>query len=464
MHIPGYNIIRKDRVERTHGGVCVYVQNQIKVEILSNFISPSFEVLWLKLRPRKLPRGISSIVLAAIYHPPGSDNLAMIDYLIDCLTRAEAMHSNCGIILMGDLNRLRTSSISRLFKLKQLVSFPTRGERTLDVILTNISQFFVNPEKMAPFGLSDHFTISLFPKIRNINTNRPRVVKSRDIRPSNKMALGRVLSTIDWSCLDLINSCEGKVDFFNQIVSDSLNLIMPIKTRTIHNNDAPWMSDKLKRSIKNRQRALQSGNSIEFKYYRNVVNMERKKCKSSYYDCKIKNLKHVKPKNWWSAVKKISGMDTITKSDLLSNLQIDDLDNLSDIEVANKINDKFLEPLQEFQPLQITVPNNDSISNVLTVSELDVWNCLNSLNPWKSGGPDNIPSWVFKEYAMILSLPVMKIINSSYTENKLPPIWKKANIIPVPKVTPAHDINQHLRPISLTPLHTFQSRRGIRGY
>jgi hypothetical protein len=40
---------------------------------------------------------------------------------------------------------------------------------------------------------------------------------------------------------------------------------------------------------------------------------------------------------------------------------------------------------------------------------------------------------------MILSLPVMKIINSSYTENKLPPIWKKANIIPVPKVTPAHD-------------------------
>ncbi|CAB4016222.1 Hypothetical predicted protein [Paramuricea clavata] len=237
---------------------------------------------------------------------------------------------------------------------------------------------------MAPFGLSDHFTISLFPKIRNINTNKPRVVKSRDIRPSNKMALGRVLSTIDWSCLDLINSCEGKVDFFNKIVSDSLNLIMPIKIRTIHNNDAPWMSDKLKRSIKNRQRALQSGNSIEFKYYRNVVNMERKKCKSSYYDCKIKNLKHVKPRNWWSAVKKISGMNTITKPDLRSNLQIDDLDNLSDIEVANKINDKFLEPLQEFQPLQVTVPNNDSISNVLTVSELDVWNCLNSLNPWKN--------------------------------------------------------------------------------
>ncbi len=59
------------------------------------------------------------------------------------------MHLNCGIIFMGDLNRLRTSSsISHLFILKQLVNFPTRGERTLDVIL-----------KMAPFGLSDHFMI-----------------------------------------------------------------------------------------------------------------------------------------------------------------------------------------------------------------------------------------------------------------------------------------------------------------
>ena len=120
----------------------------------------------------------------------------MIDYLIDCLTRAEAMHSNCGIILMGDFNRLKTSSISRLSKLKQLVNFPTRSERTLDVILTNMSQFFDNPEKMAPFGRSDRFTMSLFPKIRNINMNGPRAVKSHDIRPSNKMALGRVLSTI----------------------------------------------------------------------------------------------------------------------------------------------------------------------------------------------------------------------------------------------------------------------------
>ena len=174
------------------------------------------------------------------------------------------------------------------------------------------------------------------------------------------------------------------------------------------------MSDKLKRSIKKRQRALQSGNRSEFKYYRNVVNVERKKCKAAYYDNKIKSLKHVKPRNWWSAVKKISEMDTITRSDPSSNLHIDDFNNLSDLQIANRINDNFLEPLQAFQPLQLMNLSNDTTSNFLIVTELEVWKCLSSLNPWKSRGPDDFPSWVLKEYSIILSLSVMKTLNSSY--------------------------------------------------
>jgi hypothetical protein len=31
------------------------------------------ECLWLLLKPDRLPRGISSIILAAIYHPPIAD-------------------------------------------------------------------------------------------------------------------------------------------------------------------------------------------------------------------------------------------------------------------------------------------------------------------------------------------------------------------------------------------------------
>ena len=74
IDIPGFRIIRKDRMERIHGGVCLYIKKQIKCCILPELESSQFKELWIKLQPRRLPRGLSSIVLAAMYHPPGSDN------------------------------------------------------------------------------------------------------------------------------------------------------------------------------------------------------------------------------------------------------------------------------------------------------------------------------------------------------------------------------------------------------
>ena len=69
-------------------------------------------------------------------------------------------------------------------------------------------------------------------------------------------------------------------------------------------------------------------------------------------------------------------------------------------------------------------------------------NFLSSLDPWKSSGHDDFLPWALKEYSIILSLSVMKILNSSCVENKLTPIWKQANVIPVAIVTPVQDMNQ----------------------
>ncbi|PFX20627.1 RNA-directed DNA polymerase from mobile element jockey [Stylophora pistillata] len=55
------------------------------------------------------------------------------------------------------------------------------------------------------------------------------------------------------------------------------------------------------------------------------------------------------------------------------------------------------------------------------------------------------------EYADILAYPESSIMNCSFAENRLPPAWKMANVVPIPKVKPVEDISKHLRPISLTP-------------
>ena len=68
IHIPGYNIARKDRILDHHGGVCLYIKNSIAYQVLSQCQHPSLELLWVKARTHRLPRGITSIVFGIVYH------------------------------------------------------------------------------------------------------------------------------------------------------------------------------------------------------------------------------------------------------------------------------------------------------------------------------------------------------------------------------------------------------------
>ena len=168
IQIPNYNVVRKDRENSSHGGVCVFVHQNIHFNHLVELQSPNLEVIWIKIRPRRLPRTISCIIVGIIYHPPNSNNHILSGYLTECLFALEGYFPNCGIILTGDFNHFNTSPIVREFKLKQLIKFPTRGSNTLDQILKNLHSFYKDANRLPPLGLSDHCTTKIFPKERDL--------------------------------------------------------------------------------------------------------------------------------------------------------------------------------------------------------------------------------------------------------------------------------------------------------
>ena len=79
-------------------------------------------------------------------------------------------------------NRLKTRRLQNHFKLKQLVKFPTRGQATLDLILTNMAEKYAEPESFPPFGLSDHVTVIVAPKVRDAADNTRLSITTRDTR------------------------------------------------------------------------------------------------------------------------------------------------------------------------------------------------------------------------------------------------------------------------------------------
>jgi len=375
QHIPdsviainGYNIIRWDRKEAIHGGVCMFIKETIPFSVLDLSEvdeSPDFEVLWAKLRPTRLPRDLSSITSGVIYHPPSAPDSQMQGHLLKCLTSVESQHPKSGILLVGDLNRLNEATLKFNFNLKQIVHFPTRGKRFLDRILTNLKDFYYKAIERPKIGLSDHSSVEIQPKLRAKPSQLKKTIVSRDFRPSKRHAMQIYREKVDVPrLLDTVETCAAKVSLFENIVKTGLDLIISLGSKTNRRSEPPWLNDKLKNLIKRSQCALAKGTMDTFRTLRNCVNRERKICRAKYYEAKVSHLRENKPSAWWKEVKKLSGMSSASETRDDTSILLQHL-NFSPGDLANYITSAFLTPIQSFEPLAILLIHHKSTTKVM---------------------------------------------------------------------------------------------------
>ena len=165
---------------------------------------------------------------------------------------------------------------------------------TLDLIMTNLYEYYSEPKAFPPFGLSDHATVLVSPKNREKSVNPTKYVFKRDMCASRKVELGRYLSTMDWDLL--LSSCETCDELertLREVIHTRFDIIMPVKKVRINLKDAAWMTQELKTLILNRQKAFHrhGADSAIFTFYRNSVNRSRKRCKATFYNSKVGHLK-----------------------------------------------------------------------------------------------------------------------------------------------------------------------------
>ena len=71
----------------------------------------------------------------------------MQSHLFQTLSEVEAKFYSCGIIIAGDFNRLNVNQVIKHFRLKQIVKSPTRAEAIVDLVLTNMHEFYTSLRK-----------------------------------------------------------------------------------------------------------------------------------------------------------------------------------------------------------------------------------------------------------------------------------------------------------------------------
>jgi len=155
------------------------------------------------------------------------------------------------------------------------------------------------------------------------------------------------------------------------------------------------------------------------------------------------------PRNWWHAVKQITGHKQRSTEPLVGLAQ---LLHYCDIHaLADHINKFFQQVAADLHPLSdsTTPPPLDVSLSQFIIKRLDVKRKLNQINIYKAPGPDGLPNWIF-DFSTQLSLPVFAIFDASVREGTMSARWKEINVIPGPKAHPPQLIESDLRPISLT--------------
>ena len=147
--------------------------------------------------------------------------------------------------------------------MKQLIKTNIRGNNILDLIITNIPQYYQkeNLQTSPPFGLSDRNVLLLTPKNRPTSPNRWKIIMKRNVSVARKNELGRYLSLINWVIVDSGKTSKEKLSLLKDLVKIELDFIMPFEKVKSHSKNAPWVTPNFVYLIKCRQKAFKSKDS-----------------------------------------------------------------------------------------------------------------------------------------------------------------------------------------------------------
>ena len=236
LSLSNFILFRNDRQISHGGGVCIYIKSYIKCRRIKEFENPLVESLWLSVRPRRLPRSISVILLAVVYHTTSSGTTENSELYSHIQTNVDSFlrrHPDAAVIVTGDFNPTSTgfseTHLKRISGLKQIINVPTRQSSILDWCLVNVKDLGYTVSQLPQIGSSDHNAILVKPYVhRSQKPNNGRKMK-RDLRDSRIRSFGQWITNFNWRDVFQTSDCALKFNKFVDTLSKMVDCYFPYK-------------------------------------------------------------------------------------------------------------------------------------------------------------------------------------------------------------------------------------------
>ena len=453
---------------RRGGGAAIAVRmKKFSISKLNIPLPRAVEVVWGLLKPKVVTGKISTIIVCCFYSPPNSKkNRVLIDHLTVTLQSLLSKHPNAGVIISGDRNSIDISSLLSIDpSLRQTVREVTRGQKILDVIVTNLARYFNEPVIIPPImpdraghGVpSDHSGVSATPNTRQGPPANRNIIK-KVIRPLPESLLQSFEIKLAEQNFDVLRnlSVENMVAKYQDITNSILSETFPEKTIIVSAEDVPWYNEKLRQIKRQRLREYDKHGRSE-KYLEIAANFERIfKCERSKYFEKIQlEVTEGKRGSIYPTLKRLAKRPGETAH---GGFQLPEHAGLSSAQSAEIIAEHFSSISQEYSPLDVSsLPPNvqDFLSNCdqslapkLSIREVEA----RIVKAKKPNGtvPGDLPKKLVQACPSTIAVPATIIFNKITEEAEYPKVWKIEHQIALPKV-PGPETLDELRNIAKTP-------------
>ncbi len=209
--------------KKAGGGLCLYTNNRWcfpgHITVKWTVSDPDIELLAVSCRPYYLPRETSHAIVIVVYIPPSANTKTAMNTICTITHELQSRSPDAMVIVNRDFNHCSLSSALPSFK--QLVTCPTRNDRTIDLFYCNFKDSCVS-HSSPPLGQSDHNLVYLSTKYTPIVRRQratTKTVREWSEEASNKLQWE--LECTDWSIFfedsdefcsmfDYINFCYEK--------------------------------------------------------------------------------------------------------------------------------------------------------------------------------------------------------------------------------------------------------------
>ena len=465
----GYNVFRCDR--RTKGGgVAVFCRSDVTVEVVN--VPPNFQDVEVVCIDIKIQGSVYRVI--GYYRPPGSTatDLEYLQNSIKCFQHLCATHLT--VVLMGDFNMplvdwthysgpdtpmyYTLMHFVNNYGMHQYVREPTRGDKTLDIVLSSLDCLVNDLQVISPFSTNDHDSV-IFSV--NVDCDEGDVTSCEnevffDYARADKTGLRMFLANVNWNsifqyCFTLDECCEAFYGFMYQAIQSYVPVCHKSRSyvkrkgvrypRYIQKLMAhklflwrKWKVSGLQSDHESYRQASRVCQQAVNKYHATIeTNLIRKSNTGSFYNYVNRRL-GTKSANAGS-LKRADGLLTC--------------DNNEKAEMFNNFFASVFTVDDGVEPdFDSRVTDTIHLSDIIFTPSI-VRQSLKRLKPTTSVGPDCIPNFLLRFLAFELAHPLCHIFDFSFKCQQLPQTWKHAFVTPVFKSGSTCDVNNY-RPISLT--------------